>query len=479
MADDTSVTRARWSLPPVLMLVLFCVLAASARAADEVVTYGMKAPNGIDAVDAWGLSTGVGVDVAVVDTGVNAQHEDLLGQVLGASADNSDGDGHGTAVAGVIAAVRGNHKGVVGVAPDAKIIPIRAFTDASSDPGEPAILDALGDAAATGARVVNASFSSDPATKQDNQAFNALFAQYPDTLFVAAAGNAGDDVDASPEYPCAATAPNLICVGATDTHGALASFSNYGAHSVDLFAPGQSIYTLTLSSYFPQDGTSFAAPFVSGEAALLFAAMPGLTADQAKQVILDTVTPGDSLAGKSVTGGRADAFAALQATQVDTDRDGVPDVIDGCPTQSNPTATGCPPPPEVTPTPTPVPTASPTPTPTPTVTPAEKAPEMRSLSASVSRCKAHRSCKRSATVKATPTAAATVSVRVERHVCAHGRCSWKSVLRKAVIAGTSGVKLTVRGSSRTGLAKGSYRVIAVPSSRAGTGRSVTRTFKVR
>src|SRR5262249_1844033 len=113
--------------------------------------------------------------------------------------------------------------------------------------------------------------------------------------------------------------------------------------------------------------------------------------------------------------GRLDAGAALQSATVDSDGDGVYDVVDNCPTQSYPTTDGCFVAPPPTPTPTPWPTVSPTPTPTPTPHP-DPVPRLRSVTATVTRCKPHRTCKRSATVKLTPDRNARVSVRVDLQV---------------------------------------------------------------
>jgi subtilisin family serine protease len=383
-------------------------------------------------------------------------------------------------VSGVIAATTNNGVGIAGVAPDASILPIRAFAD--TDSVSPTVLaDALDRAADSGARVVNASVASEPMSWSWRETYTVqrlmdqVLAEHPSTLFVAAAGNGvvtGNDNDDVPVFPCSSDASNLVCVGASQPDGKPFYASNYGAASVDLFAPGVVIRTTTLGNgYSFETGTSFAAPFVSGEAALLFAKVPQLTPEEAISLILSTARYDPDFAGKSATTGTPDAGAALQSATADEDGDGVYNVVDRCPTQAFATSDGCyqaPLPPAATPQATPVPTATPKP---------EPVPRVRSLTAKVSRCKAGRTCRRSVTVRVKPDRAAKLSLRVERRVCSKRRCRWTRVLTKALSAGTRGATVVVRRAK--GLPKGTYRVIAVPSSPAGTGKAVTRTFRVR
>jgi hypothetical protein len=157
-------------------------------------------------------------------------------------------------------------------------------------------------------------------------------------LFVAAAGNESNNNDATPAYPASYTGTSVISVAATDRSNRLASFSNYGATSVDLAAPGVGIASTTPNnSYASYSGTSMATPHVTGTVALLAAAYPQATAAQIRTAILSSTTPVAGLAGKVATGGLLNAAAALQALAV-----------------TNPT-----------PTPTPSPTPTPTPTPAP------------------------------------------------------------------------------------------------------------------
>jgi thermitase len=223
------------------------------------------ADDDIDAPEAWDVNRGsASTVVAVVDGGVAFEHPDLApnmwsnpGEIAGNSTDD-DGNGkvddvrgwdfvggdnnpwdytdHGSHVAGTIAARGNNGMGVAGVAWQASIMDVRAL-NASGSGSNAAITDAFIYAADNGAKVVNASLGG-PAS---SQAMSSAITSHPDTLFVVAAGNATQNNDTTPAYPCNYTAANLICVAATDNTDALAGFSNYGATSVDVAAPGVDI----------------------------------------------------------------------------------------------------------------------------------------------------------------------------------------------------------------------------------------------
>jgi subtilisin family serine protease len=486
-------TRARRRL--LVALPLAFLLVASVAAADPPANdplfdsqWGLQSSNDYDinGPEAWGISTGAGVAVAVVDTGVMAEHEDLVDRVIGGGwgfdGTTEDSFGHGTEVAGIIAATRNNRVGIAGVAPDASILPFRAFADENDVPDPNQIVEGLDRAGASGARVVNASFSTapmpagDPDTRATAHAIEKVLAAHPGTLFVTAAGNEGNDNDKTPVFPCSADAPNLLCVGAYTSANRRWRYSNYGAHTVDLFAPGTGILsTWTSGSGYGYDsGTSMAAPFVSGEAALLFSKVPRLSPEGAIGLILGTVRRVDAFASGSVSGGRPDAYSALVAATADRDLDGIYDVVDNCPSEPHATADGCAPPPAPAATPAPPPVATPVPPPR-----RAPVPRVRSLTARVTRCKAPHACRKSATVKLTPDRAANVSLVVERRVCTRGRCRWSRVLAKAFSASTRGKTVVVRGKRSKSLAKGAYRVVAVLSSGAGSSRPATRTFTVR
>src|SRR5262249_20194326 len=137
-------------------------------------------------------------------------------------------------------------------------------------------------------------------------------------LHVCAAGNANHDNDLNPAFPASFPLDNIISVAATDGNDRYADFSNYGAESVDLAAPGAGVGNLTTrppTEYGPFDGTSAAAPLVSGAAALVASAFPGITAAQIKQQILDGVDPighlGDNYLKPTRTNGRLNIARAL------------------------------------------------------------------------------------------------------------------------------------------------------------------------
>ncbi len=483
MADDTKVTRARRGVSLALPLVCLCLGAPVASDAADFNVWGAE---DVNAPAAWALSRGAGVRVAVVDTGVEAFHDELLGRVsdggwgFDGTVDDTSSTGHGTAVSAVIAANPDNGKGIEGVAPDATIVPFRAFADATApDPSD--VVEALDRAGDSGARVVNASFATLPYMRRNDEfksaeaALDGALAAHPDTLYVTAAGNEGNDNDSNPVLPCNANVSNVICVGAYAQDRRPWLDTNYGDETVDLYAPGVSIRSATTpssSSYNYFSGTSMSAAYVSGVAALLFAKVPALTPEDVITLLQTTARSVQAPSGASTAAGSPDAPAALQEAVADRDHDGVYDIFDDCTS-----ADGCPPP---TPTPTPyaTPRPGPTPAPTPTAHP-DPVPQLRTLTARVTRCKAHRACKRSATLKLAPDRIAKVSLRVERQACGRTRCRWSRVLTTSVTAGTRGAKVVVRGKRRASLPKGLYRVIAVPSSAAGTGRKATRMFRVR
>jgi subtilisin family serine protease len=194
--------------------------------------------------EVWDRTTGRGVRVGVVDTGI-APNIDLDPNVDRALSRDfvsdrerpfADGNGHGTKVAGVIAAVGNNGRGMAGVAWDARVVALRAI-DYSGSGSTLAIAAAFTYAGRAGLPIVNASL----AFTEDSQALRDAIASAPDTLFVVAAGNSAQDVDARPWYPCALPNANIVCVGSIDNDGAPSFFTNVGVVGVDLAAPGNEI----------------------------------------------------------------------------------------------------------------------------------------------------------------------------------------------------------------------------------------------
>jgi thermitase len=328
---------------------------------------------GIDAVDAWSLSTGVGQTVGIADTGVNASSTDLAPQLwtnsgeTGAGKDTNgidddhdgyvddwrgwdfvgddansphsdndptDANGHGSHVSGIVAAVKDNGDGIAGIAPDAKLLEARVL-DANGEGTWSAIADGFAYAGDHGARVVNASLGG---YVFSNAIYEAI-ASHPNTLYVVAAGNDASNDDTSPTYPCSLDLANVLCVGASDESDQLAYFSNFGKQSVDLFAPGVNILSTWLGTdYAWASGTSMASPEVAATAALVLARNPTLTTAQLKRLLIDTADPLPWAVTKSVNGGRLNALSAVRAADSagDPDGDGVPNASDDCPTVSNP-----------------------------------------------------------------------------------------------------------------------------------------------
>ena len=165
---------------------------------------------------------------------------------------------------------------------------------------------------AQGAKVINASYIGYSYSHFEIEALQS--AQDANVILVAAAGNKSADIDQAPSYPSAYNLANVLSVAATDSADGLAGFSNYGIKTVDLAAPGSNIYTTALGNKFRStNGTSFASPQVAGIAALMRAMFPAISVQKLRLMMMEGADAISSLAGKAVTGGRANAFAALSA----------------------------------------------------------------------------------------------------------------------------------------------------------------------
>ncbi|MBY8976550.1 S8 family serine peptidase [Rhodobacteraceae bacterium NNCM2] len=308
------------------------------------------ADSDIDAGSAWTVSTGAGVIVAVIDTGIDFDHPDLddnlwfnqdeiagngidddnngyiddingfdfggasLGVIGDGDNDLTDLDGHGTHVAGILAAEADNGIGVTGAAFDAEIMALRVGSDDSTLLSGFAILEAIEYAAANGARISNNSYGPLGAFHRSViEAAGAL-----GHLFIYAAGNDSEDQDLLDPSDTIYDLDNVIAVAATTLDDSLASFSNFGETTVDLAAPGHYIASTYLNGgYAFLSGTSMAAPHVAGAAALALAINPALTVAELVELILSTVDQVDSLDGLVTTGGRlniANMVASLTST---------------------------------------------------------------------------------------------------------------------------------------------------------------------
>ncbi|HEV7824891.1 MAG TPA: S8 family serine peptidase [Mycobacteriales bacterium] len=316
----------------------------------------------LKAEDVWTRQTAAGVTVAVVDSGVAANHPDLKGAVLAGTdyvapgGDGSaDANGHGTHVAGIIGATANNRAGIAGLALGVKIIPVRVL-DGEGSGWNSDIAKGIVYAADRGAAVINLSLGSSSAGTTVRDA--VAYAHGKGSVVVAAAGNSR--ASGSPtSYPAAFA--NVIGVGATDSVDHVASFSNAGSY-VDVAAPGVKILsTYPADAYANLNGTSMATPYVAAAAALLRAAKPSSTP--------------------------AEVAAALQKTAVDLgaagrDNDFGYGLIDPqaalCSVVSCATATPAPSSASPSPTSAPSPSASPSPStsPSPTTSPSPAAPAL-------------------------------------------------------------------------------------------------------
>ena len=302
---------------------------------------GGKKGADISATLAWATTTGSeNVVVAVLDSGVDYTHEDLIKNMwmrpanmlpyqdseLGVvddltgynaidnASDPMDDNGHGTHCAGIIGAEGENDLGIAGVNWKVQIMPLK-FMNAGGFGTTKDAIEAINyvidrKKAGVNVRIISASWGS----TQKSRALETVIrkAYENDILFVAAAGNASTNNDRSPHYPSSYNVANVISVAALDRNDQLATFSNFGLKSVAVAAPGVDILSTWLNNeYEEKSGTSMATPVVSGVAALIIAENPRISVDELRKRILDASDPIVALKGKTVTGGRINAAKAL------------------------------------------------------------------------------------------------------------------------------------------------------------------------
>lgn len=287
--------------------------------------------------------------VAVVDTGVDYNHEDLkdvmwineneianngidddnngyVDDVFGIDTLNRNDDGvangnpmarhaHGTHVAGTIGATQNNNVGIAGISSAAQIMAIRTVPD-NADETDIDIVESFLYAAKHGAKLINCSFG-----KKVNEGGNIVnetithIGKTYGTLTVAAAGNDSSNNDRKPKYPAAFDSDYLLVIASTTSRGRMSFFSNYGKTTVDLAAPGSDVYsTVPNNGYESFSGTSMATPTTVGVASEILAVFPELSPLQLKKVLMESSTKVRRFKNKIVSGGRVDLLNALNYT---------------------------------------------------------------------------------------------------------------------------------------------------------------------
>ncbi len=295
----------------------------------------------IDAPEGWEtLHSASNIVVAVIDSGVRYTHEDLAGNMwtnpgeipgngidddqngfiddvhginaITDSGEPNDDNGHGTHVAGTLGAVGNNGKGIAGVAWQVQVMAGK-FLDSNGDGEISDAVQCIDYARCHGAKIINASWGGPDSSFALQSALNS--ARSAGIIVVAAAGNEKNDNDVTPNYPSSYTLDNIVAVTATTRADVLdATYADYGLKSVDLGAPGTTIYSAWHTSdrtYTFLSGTSMAAPHVAGALALLSARFTNETYRQLITRLLAATDPLPSLAGKCVTGGRLNLDKAL------------------------------------------------------------------------------------------------------------------------------------------------------------------------
>lgn len=291
----------------------------------------------IAAPKAWNERTGC-PKVGVLDTGIKADHPDLKKNLWTNDQETNNGKdddgngyvddvhgidlvkgkdsgidphGHGTHVAGIIAAKGNNNRGVSGFCWKAKLMNLRFMaSDGSGNTTDAA--SGIVYAVRHGVHVINASYGSYKPSECEKDAIR--YAQKHDTLIIAAAGNDSQNSDKAPSYPADYNFDNIISVAASTSSDNLAEFSNFGNDSVDLAAPGVEIASTWKSNeYRYLSGTSMATPFVTATASMLRKAGDGLPYTRVRNLILNNVDKSNAFKNTTISGGRLNAARSLSA----------------------------------------------------------------------------------------------------------------------------------------------------------------------
>jgi subtilisin family serine protease len=300
--------------------------------------WALSEPQAIGAREAWTKSQGDGVIVAVLDSGVQLTHPDLAANLWrnpdevpgnGKDDDNNgyvddvnganiftdngnvnDDEGHGTHVAGIIAARANNGIGGSGLAPNARIMAVKVL-DANRSGNSSLLASGIHYAVDEGARILNVSINGDGTSPDLTAALH--YATEKGATIVASAGNNSRNLDLTPSYPASSNEPSVLTVTATDEGGGIVGFANRGLRSVDLAAPGEMILsTARGSGYENRSGTSMAAPYVAGALALLSAARPDLSEPALRSALVASAPKRTILSGL-LGGGGLDVGAAMHA----------------------------------------------------------------------------------------------------------------------------------------------------------------------
>ena len=333
-----STARRTLALASAALLIGLPAAAQGAQPADAFFDqqWALQAGQPLDVAHAWDISDGTGSVVAIVDSGVDLTHPDLRGALwtnpgekpgngidddhdgfiddvhgadfVGHDGDPTDEDGHGTHIAGIIAAQR-NDLGTVGIAPGAKLMVVRVL-DAANSGTTADVASGVRYALAHGATVINMSVNGD--TPDDDLRAAIAQARSAGVPVVVSSGNNGRNLSLVPSYPASFNDPDLISVAAAGVTGLLASFSNFGSH-VPLAAPGVDILsTARGGGYELRSGTSMAAPEVAAVLALMHSARPDMAPSQLMAALTATARRLPGLAGL-LGAGEVDAVAALRS----------------------------------------------------------------------------------------------------------------------------------------------------------------------
>ena len=300
---------------------------------------------GIRAEQAWQQTSGNrAIVVAVIDTGIDYLHPDLKNNIFvndkefkGVRGKDDDGNGyiddiygydfsgevsshksrddngHGSHCAGTIAAVGNNGIGVIGVAPNVRLMPVK-FLNAFGSGSTAGAIQAIEYAVKNGANVLSNSWGGGAYSKALEDVIKV--AEKKNIVFIAAAGNDSQNNDKNPSYPASYKVGNIVSVAAIDRKGELASFSNYGAKSVHVAAPGVDILSTSMEGgYETLSGTSMATPHVSGIAALMLSKNSKLTPANIKQLLIRSSVSNSRLKGKVFASGQVSALNAMNGTK--------------------------------------------------------------------------------------------------------------------------------------------------------------------